>query len=553
MAANPSIQLGTDGNWAIKEDNLLAYKKDGTRFFNKEFDFTRGSLATFVDKDGLIKVSGVTDTELVVNGDFATDSDWTKGSGWSISNGVASYDGGSGTQSIKQSGIAQSGKTYKIRLNVVSNEGSGSNTMYLGGVILNTSHLQAGSYTFFVTTISTGSLNIFGRSGENFVIDNVSVKEIQLDVPRIDFTDDTTGHLLLEPQSTNLLTYSEDFSQWNKAGVTITSDDEISLDGTQNADLLKGNTSSSRHYMLKGQSANLSASISFFAKAKELKYIQIACQNTANQYANFDVKDGVIGTVGGDFSNAKIENYGNGWYRCSVVSTNIYSPVWISLISGLNSGWLESWAMPNNTDGLYVWGAQLEELSYSTSYIPTYGSAVTRNAEVCNNSGSVQDFNSEEGVLYADIAALVSQVNYRYIALTDGTTSNRVDIIYRGDSSNVITSRLTVGGAATARYDIAINNELNYNKFALSWKLNEVKFFINGTQQGITDTNANVPPPNTFNELLFDRGDGNEDFYGKVKELKVFKRAMSDGELYLLTVPQYQSYQEMATALNYTL
>ena len=57
MAANPSIQLGTDGNWAIKEDNLLAYKKDGTRFFNKEFDFTRGTFATFVDKDGLIKES----------------------------------------------------------------------------------------------------------------------------------------------------------------------------------------------------------------------------------------------------------------------------------------------------------------------------------------------------------------------------------------------------------------------------------------------------------------------------------------------------------------
>ena len=65
MAANPSIQLGTDGNWAIKEDNLLAYKKDGDRFFNKEFDFTRGSLATSVDKDGIIKYSGVTNTELV--------------------------------------------------------------------------------------------------------------------------------------------------------------------------------------------------------------------------------------------------------------------------------------------------------------------------------------------------------------------------------------------------------------------------------------------------------------------------------------------------------
>ena len=51
----------------------------------------------------------------------------------------------------------------------------------------------------------------------------------------------------------------------------------------------------------------------------------------------------------------------------------------------------------------------------------------------------------------------------------------------------------------------------------------------------------------------FDDGAGNTDFYGNIRDLQVFKRAMSDGELYLLTVTQYQSYQEMATALNYTL
>jgi hypothetical protein len=59
---------------------------------------------------------------------------------------------------------------------------------------------------------------------------------------------------------------------------------------------------------------------------------------------------------------------------------------------------------------------------------------------------------------------------------------------------------------------------------------------------------------NNLSQLQFNRFNANiENFYGKVKNLKVFKRAMSDGELYLLTVPQYQSYQEMATALNYTL
>ena len=39
------------------------------------------------------------------------------------------------------------------------------------------------------------------------------IEVVGRDIPRIDYTDSTEGSLLLEPQSTNLLTYSEDFSQ----------------------------------------------------------------------------------------------------------------------------------------------------------------------------------------------------------------------------------------------------------------------------------------------------------------------------------------------------
>ena len=125
--------------------------------------------------------------------------------------------------------------------------------------------------------------------------------------------------------------------------------------------------------------------------------------------------------------------------------------------------------------------------------------------------------------------------------MTDGTTNNRVDILYRGDVANKITSRLTVGGAEQARFDIIIDNELNFNKFALSWKQNQVKFFINGTQQGSTDTSANVPTANTLNELMFDRGDGNEQFYGKVKGLAVYNEALTAVSYTHLTLPTIYS------------
>ena len=136
----------------------------------------------------------------------------------------------------------------------------------------------------------------------------------------------------------------------------------------------------------------------------------------------------VLLEIGGDFSNAKIEDYGNGWYRCSVVSTNRYSNVWVSLISGLNSNWLENWSMPNNTDGLYIYGFQTEEQSYATSYIPTNGEAngVSRNQDVCTGGGSLASINSTEGVLYfegEDYHCL--EVN-RTISLSDGTLNNRL-------------------------------------------------------------------------------------------------------------------------------
>ena len=49
------------------------------------------------------------------------------------------------------------------------------------------------------------------------------------------------------------------------------------------------------------------------------------------------------------------------------------------------------------------------------------------------------------------------------------------------------------------------------------------------------DTSGSVPSANTFNKLSFEDATGGVPFYGKTKNIKVFKRALSDAELQKLT------------------
>jgi len=104
---------------------------------------------------------------------------WSEGSGWSFSGGKAIYDGTGGTSALSQSNVIEVGKQYKVIVEVLSNQGSGSNTIYLGGTVLSSSHLSVGTHVFYGATSNTNvSLYIYGRSGEVFEVGSISVKEI---------------------------------------------------------------------------------------------------------------------------------------------------------------------------------------------------------------------------------------------------------------------------------------------------------------------------------------------------------------------------------------
>ena len=576
-------------------------------------------------------------SELVTNGTFDTDTDWSKGTGWSIANGNASYDGsGTGYQYILQSITTTSGSIYKINFDVLSSTGTNLNIVDFGAVRLNLTHLNQGNYTFYAEADSTSeNLAIYANGTDTFSIDNVSVKEVgqnwtfgtgwsmgdgvavfdttsnssfitnlnissgnlyrlkiegevtsgniklsatsglgndqaislpfeqeithdggantveirtigsaegfisnvsvieitdDTDLPRINYKDGE-GSLLLENQSTNLITYSEDFTQWTRNTTNIDTPSNITQtnpSGESESGFININNGVSATkfiYKLISTTSSIHTQSVFF-KYHSRQWIQLVSGGTSH-YANFDIQNGVVGNVSG--CTATIKDYGNGWYKCTATLTSAATPINIA-ITVIDDDATTRIPVCTGTGSYYVWGAQVEALSYATSYIPTSGSTVTRLADVCKNSGNSDLINSTEGVLYAEISAFENDTSSRDIYLSDGTANNRIRL--RFDNSNNLNVLLYNGSVQVATTQV-ITDATSFNKIAFKYKVNDFALWVNGTEI-FTDTSGTVC--SGLNDLsFFATYVSTNNFYGNVKCVAVFKEALSDTELQKLT------------------
>jgi len=384
-------------------------------------------------------------------------------------------------------------------------------------------------------------------SAEGF-ISNVSVIEItnDTDLPRIDYTDGT-GSLLLEPQRTNLLPYSEDFSNsdWFKERATISANTSTSPDGSVNASKIIENTENGVHSIYEGVAiSNNIYTFSCFVKKSDRDYCFLQIVTNLGRYtAVFDLVNGVVTdtqTVSSPTNTSnKIEDYGNGWYRVSVTSSNTASTTGYFQV-GLSDSATPSYSsfkqptyIGDGSSSIQIWGAQAEAGSYPTSYIPTNGSTVTRSADVANNSGNSDLINSTEGVLYAEIQGLVENSPARVISIGEGLnfengiimsfdTSNNL-IKYKVRSNNITTVDISKGG---------VDRTLNH-KIAVTYKVNDFQMWLDGSKVA-SATSGDVPL--SLSKIQFsDMNVTGSPFYGNVKCVAVFKEALSDTELQQLT------------------
>ena len=437
------------------------------------------------------------------------------------------------------------GKSYKLTYDIFSYT-SGDIRLYDG---TNQGNLPTsiGSNTFnFIAggsnlVIQSNSVNV------NLVITNISVIEITSDtnLPRIDYTGGV-GHWLFEGQSTNLITQSEAFdnSYWTKGGSSVVSG-FTSPSGGLNAFKLVEDTSTSDHILFKNIAAadGLSHTFSVLVKPAGRTSIQIYNGDLDEQSSFFNLTTKTI-INGSSVVSSNIRELTDGWFKCSVTTTNSKKKIYIKLYNGTTT-----YYTGDGTSGVYVYGAQLEQSSFATSYIPTEGSIKTRLADAAFGAGSSDLINSTEGVLYAEIAALADDGTARTISINN-TVSNRVFLQLRSATGQV-NSGIVVGGALQGNamsYSISQTSNI---KLAIKYKLNDFALWVNGVEVG-TST-GNVFTSGALNDLSFDSGDGAEKFFGKTKCVAVFKEALNNDELECLTGEGYDSFNALALANNYTI
>ena len=526
--ANPSLQIG-NSNWAIKEDNLLGYSTAGTRFVPQPITMTRASAGTRVNSSGLVETVELLGSDVVINGDFDTDTDWTKGAGWTISGGNLNASNVNAV-STTQAGYTFVGKTFQVSY-TISDYSQGSVQIYLGGSQSTSLKSENGTHTETIS-ISSGNttLYIYGTSNFTGSIDNISVKEsTKNNLARVDY-DGTASSLLVEPERTNLITYSEEL----QSTTNVTLSNTISPDGTLNGLKINETTSNSQHYATSYSAAVVSGTIytvSFYIKKGTYDLVKVYTQSSRiSASINITFSTESTSASGSDFISGSnfMEDAGNGWYRVGFSATaNSTGEVKIYLsIKDLST------YVGDISQYTEYWGASLEAGSYATSYIPTDGGTVTRVQDQYSKTGISNLINSTEGVLYWEGSTLINGGgDNRIISLSDGTNNN---LIYIRIDNTASRFRGYARGSSGSYTLVTVNSipQTDNNKIALVWDATNFIIWINGSKRSTTTINNSPVGMNTLN---LSSPTGSDTFFGKVKQLQVFKTALTDSELATLT------------------
>ena len=411
------------------------------------------------------------------------------------------------TDGISSLNVVTINKTYKLQYRVIENNGVTSFKYYsaAGSFIVAPTDLGVTHTIYIKNTANQIFLFQNATTNSSISIDNVSVKEYitETNTPRLDYSTGAEA-FLLEPQRTNLIQYSEDFSGANWvvfSDITVTPNttDVLSPSGFYNANKVVS-TNATRGFYYTGLSVTSDATRTIYLKGS------VGGETVL-------LKDG--SGFGGSAAHTLTTDWARYEFK-TINDGNTYQGLFVDDIS---------------VGTIYAWGAQIEQGSYATSYIPTSGTTVTRNQELCYDATPV--INSEEGVLYIDVAYLNDTGTFRTISINDGTNNNQVAIESR-PTSNQIKAFVVVEGVSVMGSTQTLTDVKSFNKMALKWNKDNFSWWVNGVKLH-EDTSGDTFSNGTLTKLNFNNGIQNFPFEGNTKGLKVYPKALADVELQDLT------------------
>jgi len=531
------------------KDNLLYSHKPVNG--SGDFTYTRGTdTATRVGADGYIKKeranlleqSNQFDTTWVINTSVSEGEEGYDGTtdAWSLTRAV----GGAlmGYQTVSLSGVS----TYSIYAKINTNNGIG---LALGGLsiaarfdlrdatktqavtetgIISSSQKYVGNgfYRLSITAnvsgstqariyLTTADATTSDSNGGTHIIQDSQIEEglvatpyietttapvyegLTDNLPRIDYTGGTPS-ILLEPSRTNQCSQSEYIgsSDWagngNTRDIIVTQTSEINPEGSAICWKIQG--TSFDNQLANNSSTTSGTTITNSVYVKRVSGTgNVILRDVNNSQTSFSL------------------SVADGWKRIDVTgtATSETARFYLNLV--------------DYTDEILVWGAQQEQGSYPTSYIPTYNASATRAADL-GSLLTLPETLSTNYTIFGETTRLSpnDETDDNIIELT-GTASSKFRLIANQNSYTRFRFYPSDGGASVSVYEtLGEWSQGSTIKWALVYQSGSIEVFANGSPIGTTSANME------FTSLFLRTP-------SKLKKILLFTEALSDDDCKALT------------------
>ena len=419
----------------------------------------------------------------------------------------------------------------------------------LGGTILRGG---AGTRPSLNLNFLSGTLDsriTFTRSTTGtFVGSNGLIQTAAINAPRFDYNPATLSPrgLLIEEQRTNSVVHSEELDNgaWHKDHITLTVNAATAPSGTTTAEKAIPNNGEDLTAISHGvvrqnvnHTAGATLTFSVFAKQAEFNHVELyfseGTGSTNLARVRYSLVDGSIvtaPTVEGTFTNASSTStpFGNDWYRFTLTFTTAgASAVGRARIAIRDS----VITIGNGTSGILLWGAQVEEGAFATSYIPTVASTVTRTRDLAVMTGTNFSswYNLSEGTIVWDATSFSTSSVNAVVNINNSTSANR---IYGYFSATAVIGVVTTTSSEQVSFNSGTLSGGLSGKTAFAYALNSFAQSTRGAAV-ITDSSGTVP---TVSQMNIGTSHANvQSLNGHIRAITYYPQRIHNPELQILS------------------
>lgn len=319
---------------------------------------------------------------------------------------------------------------------------------------------------------------------------------VNANLPRFDYDPSTLQckGLLIEETRSNLFLQSSNFStSWvtDVGACTVTSDNAISPDGTQNADKLAFvGTNANRYQTIAGLTIGASYTMSV--------WLRVASGTASVSIGNINVGVNVAQTVT------------TTWQRFTVTQTASATTRYPQITA-------------TNVD-VFAWGAQIELGAFATSYIPTTTTSLTRNADAVSMTGTNFSswYNATEGAFGFEFTPdlfLTSNINRVATISQGGATGRVVDIFTSGGNWNSYNGTTTIISGASVVTSVKQRIVATYKTGSYALALN-----------GVAPATAASALVNVANQIAIGSLGGSNYLNGHIQRISYWPQRITNAE-----------------------